>query len=447
MPQPAEPIRPEPSAEDCFLDLLAETLEGLEDSVRGPFLQRFFKSFTQLELSETQSIDSWNRILARQREFSEALQRRIAMKTALVDVFGTSHFVRVPVLLEYEAYKKLQINAATDGLTGLYNRRLFDETTERELGRAKRYNQPFAVVLFDLRHLKSVNDQYGHMMGDQVLQLAASILRKTLRASDSAFRIGGDEFALLLPQTDPEQASTLCRRVRANFETEVAPLKIKVAAALDFGMAIYPQDGDSKEDLVQTADERLYALRYASQPSRDTQSDSRIDASAASRDSAGPRIMPGPGREAAVTAPEIPVPGPAQVPLAAPVSAPSSAPASAPAPKPVLPVAGSPFPGATPVSPAAETQKAHTQPRKWERVSLSGTKSYAVIDGTQRTASVIDLSYGGVALLFDKADNLPNEFSAILHVPILPPLRVSLRKAYSKAIEGGKIRMGCTFLA
>lgn len=308
MPQPAEPLRSEPSAEDCFLDLLAETLEGLDDSVRGPFLQRFFKSFTQLELSETQSIDSWSRILARQREFSEALQRRIAMKTALVDVFGASHFVRVPVLLEYDAYKKLQINAATDGLTGLYNRRLFDETTERELNRAKRYNQPFAIVLFDLRHLKSVNDQYGHMMGDQVLQLAARILRKTLRASDSAFRIGGDEFALLLPQTDPEQASTLCRRVRANFETDIAPLKIKVDAALDFGMAVYPQDGDSKEELVQTADERLYALRYASQPTRGAPADVRAETPAASRETPSPRTMPGPARETPSAPRETPPP-------------------------------------------------------------------------------------------------------------------------------------------
>jgi diguanylate cyclase (GGDEF)-like protein len=478
MPQPAEPLRSEPSAEDCFLDLLAETLEGLDDSVKGPFLQRFFKSFTQLELSETQSIDSWNRILARQREFSEALQRRIAMKTALVDVFGASHFVRVPVLLEYETYKKLQINAATDGLTGLYNRRLFDETTERELNRAKRYNQPFAVVLFDLRHLKAVNDQYGHMMGDQVLQLAAGILRKTLRASDSAFRIGGDEFALLLPQTDPEQASTLCRRVRSNFETDVAPLKIKVAAALDFGMAVYPQDGDRMEDLVQTADERLYALRYAAQPQpRGVQSgpsgvagaDVGGDATAATRETPSPRIMPGPGRESSPApretppppreavptvpesappsretsppVPEIPIPAPKEgapksvSPIAAPLSEPAPNPAPAPTPPPA------------PTATSAEADKAPTQPRKWERVSLGGTKSYAVIDGTQRTATVIDLSYGGVALLFDKTDGLPNEFSAVLHVPILPPLRVSLRKAYSQLLDGGRLRIGCAFLS
>jgi hypothetical protein len=87
------------------------------------------------------------------------------------------------------------------------------------------------------------------------------------------------------------------------------------------------------------------------------------------------------------------------------------------------------------------------QKRRWERVSLKGTKSYAVVDGSERSASVIDLSYGGVALQFEHNGDLPSEFSAVLHVPILPPLRVSLRKSYTYPSEGGGVRMGCTFVA
>ncbi|MGB7680956.1 MAG: GGDEF domain-containing protein [Candidatus Acidiferrales bacterium] len=424
MSQPSEPSRPQSSAEDCFLDLLAETLEGLEETVRGPFLQRFFKSFTQLELSEAQSVEAWAHVISRQKEFSEALGRRIALKTALVDVLGGSHFLRVPVLLEYEAYKKLQINAATDGLTGLYNRRLFDETCEKELNRAKRYNQPLAVVLFDLHRLKEVNDQYGHMKGDQVLQLAANNLRKTLRASDFAFRIGGDEFALLLPQTDPEQAATLCRRVRNNFEIEVAPLKMKVAVALDFGLSVYPQDADAKDDLVQFADERLYALKYSTLASRAIPIETPP---APSETPAPPRVTPAPARET----PSAPRESLRET-LREKIPPAASAPASSP--RPTMPQA-----------PAQPKQPA--QPRKWERVSLSGTKSYAILDGSQRTASVIDLSYGGVALLFETNGALPEEFSAVLHVPILPPLRVSLRKAYAVSAESGHVRMGCAFVA
>ena len=129
----------------------------------------------------------------------------------------------VPILMEYEELKKLQVNAATDALTGLQNRRLFDEYCDKELTRAKRYGQPLAIVVLDLHKLKEVNDSHGHLQGDKVLQLAATTFGKTLRASDFAFRIGGDEFALLLPQTDTEQAAVLSNRVRAQFEADLSP--------------------------------------------------------------------------------------------------------------------------------------------------------------------------------------------------------------------------------
>ena len=427
MSQPGEPALQKPSAEDCFLDLLAETLEGLDEGVRGPFLQRFFKSFTQLDLDEAQSSQAWSNIVARQKEFSAALGRRIALKTALVDVLGASHFLQVPVLLEYDAYRKLQINAATDGLTGLYNRRLFDETCDKELNRAKRYSGLLAVVLFDLHRLKEINDKYGHMKGDQVLQLAANNLRKTLRVSDFAFRIGGDEFALVLPQTDPEQAATLCRRVRNNFENEVAPLKMKVAATLDFGMAVYPQDADTKENLVQLADERLYALKHSGQTTRVAPVETPAPPPAhfvVSMPSSPTREVP-PPREVSQTR-EVPAPR-RETPTVLAYVPPSGL--------------GAAF------TPAAAKPKPAQHPRKWERVSLSGTKSHAVIDTPQKTAAVLDLSYGGVALLFDSDGELPNEFSAVLHVPILPPLRVSLRKAYTMPAEGGRVRMGCSFVS
>ena len=145
------------------------------------------------------------------------------MKTAMIDVFASANLLRVPILMEYEEFRKLRINAATDPLTGLYNRRLFDEYCDKELNRARRYGQNLALVILDLHKLKQVNDRHGHMMGDKVLRMAASTLRRTLRASDFAFRIGGDEFALLLPQTEPEQAMTLCRRLRAQYESEDWP--------------------------------------------------------------------------------------------------------------------------------------------------------------------------------------------------------------------------------
>ena len=263
MSQTGDASQPQPSAEDSFLDLLVETLDGLDESVRGQFLRQFFRTIAQIDFTDAQSNDYWERILLRRRELAENLGKRVALKTALVDVLASTNFLRVPILMEYDEFKKLQINAATDALTGLYNRRLFDEYCDKELNRAKRYSHSLAVVILDLHKLKEVNDRHGHLQGDQVIQLAATTLRKTLRASDFAFRIGGDEFSLLLPQTDPEQAVTLCRRVRAQYEAEVQPLKVGAGVTLDFGVAVYPQDGEQKGDLMGLADKRLYELKHA----------------------------------------------------------------------------------------------------------------------------------------------------------------------------------------
>ena len=255
----------------------------------------------------------------------------------MVDVLSAANFLRVPVLIEYDEFKKLQINAATDALTGLYNRRLFDEYFDKELNRAKRYGQQLAVVILDLHKLKEVNDRHGHLQGDQVLQIAAATLRKTLRNSDFAFRIGGDEFAVLLPQTDPEQAVTLCRRVRTQYENELRPLALEIGVTLDFGVAVHPQDGDQKSALMGSGGQealRIEAFRPC----------------AVARDSA----------RAARCARSGPAPQPAP---------PPSVPQTAPPPRSAAP----PPPAPTIVPPPVQ----HSEHRKWERVSLAGTKAHA----------------------------------------------------------------------
>lgn len=393
--QPGDAFQPRPAAEDSIFELLIETLEGLDDSARAQFLKQLFRTLTRLDLTETQSSEYWSRILQRRAEFT-TLGKKISWKVALLDVLSSQGLLRVPVLVEYDDFKRLQVDAATDSLTGLYNRRLFDEYLDKELTRAKRYNEQLAIVILDLHKLKEVNDRHGHMRGDEVLKIATTTLRTTLRASDFAFRIGGDEFALLLPRTDSEQAVTLCRRVRSQYEAELLPLNLNIGVTLDFGAAVYPQDGDQRSELLGTADQRLYTLKASNRPSQ--------------------RVIP--------MEPEAP--------------SKSAAAPSASHPPAVSPAKPS-------VVPPAEPRSEH---RKWERVSLAGTKAYALLsEAQQKTAKVIDLSYGGVALQFDQPEDLPNQFSAILHVPILPPVRVMLRKAYMLQSVGDRSRIGCIFVS
>jgi diguanylate cyclase (GGDEF)-like protein len=401
MLQLGDPLQPQPSSEESYLDLLVETLEGLEDSIRGQFLRQFFRTVAQIDVSEEQGNEYWVRILRRRSDLADSQGRKISLKTAMVDVLSTANFLRVPVLIEYDELKKLQVNAATDALTGLHNRRLFDEYFEKEMNRAKRYGQQLAVVILDLHKLKEVNDRHGHLQGDQVLQIAAATLRRTLRSSDFAFRIGGDEFAVLLPQTDTEQAVTLCRRVRSQYESELAPLGLAIGVTLDFGVAVHPQDGDQKSTLMGLADKRLYELKHSG----------RMPSQAVP-------LEPQPIRER-----ENP-----------------PAPAAPPAPRSAPPAA----PGPTVVPPPVQ----HGDHRKWERVSLAGTKAHAILtEGSQKTAKVIDLSYGGVALQFERPEDLPSQFNAVLHVPILPPVRVVLRKVHTVRMDSGRTRVGCSFVS
>src|SRR5579862_6296715 len=166
MPSPGDSPYHFSPGEDAFLDLIAETLENLDRDARGQFLQGFFKTVAHLDLSAAQSLDRWDQILARRRELSDAQGKPVSLKRAIVDVLASTTDLRVPILIEYQDLKKLEISAATDPLTGLYNRRFFADHFEKELNRASRYGQHLALVVLDMHQFKEVNDRYGHPRGD-----------------------------------------------------------------------------------------------------------------------------------------------------------------------------------------------------------------------------------------------------------------------------------------
>lgn len=457
---------PAPSSlptEDSYLELLADTLSGLEIGARGQFLQRYFHAITHLELLDSQCVQLWDEILLRRRELSECMNRPVALKTALLDVLSSANMFRVPILIEYDALKELQRNAVTDALTGLYNRRLFAESFEKELNRARRYGQPLGLVMLDLHRFKEVNDTHGHPRGDEVLQAAATTLKRALRTSDSAFRIGGDEFALLLPQTDAPQALALSRRVEAVFAEMLVPLRLNVGVNMDHGVANFPQDGEQADQLIRVADERLYNLKNASHgrgiTARTEPANLRTETPTSRAPASGTRTdAPVPRTEAATPTAR----GPLSTPRAAtaqPLPPPPQAPPATKldvdpqttAPHPnfeaavsatISGMAGGKNEGPTP------SPNIFTVVRKNERVTMSGTNAYAVLgDESGRRARVLDLGFGGVALEMDVAEELPSNLHAVLHVPILPPVRVGLKQVWSQRTAQGTYRVGCTFVS
>ncbi len=152
----------------------------------------------------------------------------------------------------------LKVSSITDGLTGLYNRTYIDEQFRQFIKESSRYGKPFSIAMFDLDHFKRVNDEYGHNTGDEVLRQVADTFHNLIRETDIAGRYGGEEFLILFPQTDHEEALVVTERIRINIERlefEGGPERITVSA----GVAQY--GGESAQELLNQADKNLYMAK------------------------------------------------------------------------------------------------------------------------------------------------------------------------------------------
>ena len=154
---------------------------------------------------------------------------------------------------------RLSEAATRDPLTGLLNRRGFQHVFDLELERSRRTNRACALLIGDLDHFKRVNDALGHPVGDEKLQLFAQVLEAGKRRIDAVGRMGGEEFALLLPETDEHGAYVIAERLRHNVREAFAP--DQVALTVSFGVAAYPRHGTTPEQLQQAADQALYVAK------------------------------------------------------------------------------------------------------------------------------------------------------------------------------------------
>lgn len=153
--------------------------------------------------------------------------------------------------------------ACTDGLTGLYNHRQFINMLQVQLNRAQRFQEPLALVMFDVDNFKKFNDAYGHPTGDKALVAVGNALRKCLRSFDFCFRYGGEEFVAILPETDLTQALIAAERARIAIAEESTRALIGITAqgvTVSVGVAVYPRDGEG-EQLLEVVDQLLYQAK------------------------------------------------------------------------------------------------------------------------------------------------------------------------------------------
>ena len=229
---------------------------------------RFAKRVDKMTKWETQSIvcvplHSRHRVLG-----------VIQMVNVDMDHFGDKEWFFLQSLCDYaaiaienaRAVEKIQELTITDDVTGLYNARHLYKTLDTEVYRSSRFGYEFTVLFIDLDHFKQVNDTNGHLVGSKLLAEIGYLIKGQLRLIDYAFRYGGDEFVILLPQTGKDSAIVVARRLRDSLRTSTfckdEGLNINVRASM--GVATYPHDAKTPHDIIRQADEMMYMVKNGS---------------------------------------------------------------------------------------------------------------------------------------------------------------------------------------
>ncbi|MGH9321342.1 MAG: GGDEF domain-containing protein, partial [Vicinamibacteria bacterium] len=254
------------------LESLASS-SGVLETDRGSNHQRerdqIFRFF-RLNLEPREVEYHWQRLLMHQSRFpvpDGKKEKKVDLRTAAFDYFlNETDLLVEPMVMERAELRQTELMAYFDYLTGLRNYAYFESEIKTEVARAKRYETSLCLLLCDLDGFKHVNDNLGHRTGNDVLREVGQILQKRLRSSDLIARFGGDEFAVLLHRTDPENgrrvADNLCTSIDAQFRT--APFgKLPRPLTASFGLSSLPNQADDEVQLFELADRALYQAKRA----------------------------------------------------------------------------------------------------------------------------------------------------------------------------------------
>jgi diguanylate cyclase (GGDEF)-like protein len=252
------------------LDLLEQAGLKLEDMPEGmgegdqAYAEALYL-LTRMRFGAEEARCFWDEILRHHQGLNQVLGRDVGVRVAVCDYFMNLHpKMRDPVIVEVQVLLQKEKGALVDELTGLYNRRYFNDAIAREVERFKRFGQRFSLIMLDVDHFKRFNDSYGHVAGDLALKTVATVLRDTARTFDHVVRYGGEEFALILPHTDNEQALAAAERLRCAVADHLVPVEGHhegVPLTVSLGAATFPEDAINGRDLVNRSDEALYEAK------------------------------------------------------------------------------------------------------------------------------------------------------------------------------------------
>jgi diguanylate cyclase (GGDEF)-like protein len=180
----------------------------------------------------------------------------------LIQSFASHAVVVLERNVLYNQTRRLKKLSITDSLTGLLNRRYLEERLEEELARSSRHNHSLCLMMMDIDGFKLYNDTFGHPAGDRLLKRISEAITRSVRTTDIAARFGGDEFLVLLPETEPALAMKIADRVhREVFRIGTALAQGRVAVTISIGIASYPRNGQTLEQVIEQADRALYQAK------------------------------------------------------------------------------------------------------------------------------------------------------------------------------------------
>jgi len=218
------------------------------------------EQFIDYSFTEEEAQKHWANIVKRIEETEAKLGREISLYSAVVDYFTSDKQVfNSPVLVEIKVLRKAEELAMMDGLTGTFNRRYMDLYLRKEVNRCNRYDKHFSVMLIDVDDFKKLNDTLGHVAGDEVLQKISRIFKETIREEDVLCRYGGEEFLIIMPETDSESAIRLFERIQQRLL--ITDMYKQHGVTVSAGCANYTAHADNLIDLLRCADIALYKAK------------------------------------------------------------------------------------------------------------------------------------------------------------------------------------------